>query len=369
VTKFGLLEYRDTGNLGDEIQSIAAAGLLPRVDDYINRDDLGGYAPPDGDPVALIVHGWFAHTPETWPPSPAIRPLLISMHLSAAPGFGPSGLSAREFFLAAPMLDYLKFHAPVGARDAATAALLERAGVESYFSGCVSLTLPPRAVPRGDAIVLNDAPGEITAHIRARTRRPVVLTTHMDRAIAGRAARFARAEALLDIYAGAHCVVTTRLHCALPCLALGTPVLLLDVAPDRARFSGLEGFYRHCAPEAFVAGASGFDLEAPAPNRDDFRKLAAMLRARVVQFAAAAERGTLAAPPMDAETVAAARRDTLIAFLAEARANEAALRRALAEKEREIARLGERPAEAPGAKPGGGAARWLKPLLHPGRRG
>lgn len=339
MVKFGLLEYRETGNLGDEIQSIAAAGLLPRVDCHVDRDDLGGYAAPGGGPVALIVHGWYAHTPETWPPAPAIRPLLISMHLSATPGFGPSGLSAREFFLAAPVLDYLKAHAPVGARDADTAALLERAGVESYLSGCVSLTLAPRAVPRGDAIVLNDVPAEVATHVRARARRPVTATTHMDRAITGRAARFACAEALLDIYAGAHCVVTTRLHCALPCLALGTPVLLLDVAADRGRFSGLEGHYRHCSPGDFLSGASGFDVEAPAPNRDDFRALAAVLRARVADFVAAAEDGALRTPPMDSETLAAARRNTLLGLLANAREDGARLHRELAAREREIARL------------------------------
>jgi hypothetical protein len=152
-------------------------------------------------------------------------------------------------------------------------------------------------------------------------------------------------------------------------MALGTPVLLLDVAPDRARFSGLEGYYRHCAPEIFLAGASGFDVEAPAPNRDDFRKLAAVLKTRIAHFVAAAESGALRAPPMDAEMLAAARHNTLVALLAEARANEAALRRALAETEREIGRLSERPAGRGGIKPGGGAARWLKPLLHPGRRG
>lgn len=340
MVTFGLLEYRETGNLGDEIQSIAAAGLLPRVDCFVDRDDLGGFS---GEaPMALIVHGWFAHTPETWPPAPAIRPLLISMHVSADPGFGPSGLSAREFFLTAPAVDYLKAHGPVGARDAATVECLERAGVPAYFSGCLSLTLAPRSVPRGDAIVLNDVPAEVAAHVRRHTRRPVAVTTHMDRAITDRAGRFARAEELLNIYAGAHCVVTARLHCALPCLALGTPVLLLDATPDRARFSGLEGYYRHCMPEDFLSGASGFNVESPAPNRDDFRKLAAALKNRVAEFVSRAERGALPAPPMDAETLATARRDTLLALLESARTESAALRRALAAKEREIARLHER---------------------------
>ena len=36
-----------------------------------------------------------------------------------------------------------------------------------------------------------------------------------------------RVEDVLRLYQGAHLVITTKLHCSLPCLAIGTPVLLL----------------------------------------------------------------------------------------------------------------------------------------------
>ena len=37
--------------------------------------------------------------------------------------------------------------------------------------------------------------------------------------------KFDRADGLLRHYAAAKCVVTSRIHCALPCLSLGTPVI------------------------------------------------------------------------------------------------------------------------------------------------
>ena len=51
--------------------------------------------------------------------------------------------------------------------------------------------------------------------------------------------RFEEAENLLKKYATAKLVITTRIHCALPCLALGTPVILVVPKYDKERFDGL----------------------------------------------------------------------------------------------------------------------------------
>lgn len=40
--------------------------------------------------------------------------------------------------------------------------------------------------------------------------------------------RMKNVEKLLKVYQGAKAVVSYRLHCALPCLALGTPTILLN---------------------------------------------------------------------------------------------------------------------------------------------
>ncbi len=57
--------------------------------------------------------------------------------------------------------------------------------------------------------------------------------------------RFAKAKQLLEIYANARCVFTSRIHCALPCLALGTPVILITKTNDSLRYQGISRFLNH----------------------------------------------------------------------------------------------------------------------------
>jgi glycosyltransferase involved in cell wall biosynthesis len=88
-TRFALLAYNKTNNLGDEIQSIAARQFLPAADYYIDREALDAFSPAPDQEVRLIMNGWFCHRPERWPPSPSIRPLLIRFMFHKHPACGP----------------------------------------------------------------------------------------------------------------------------------------------------------------------------------------------------------------------------------------------------------------------------------------
>src|SRR6185295_1108834 len=75
-------------------------------------------------------------------------------------------------------------------------------------------------------------------------RDKMIFKTHFfDRSTLNLSQRLSLAQEYLDEYAQAKLVVTSRIHCALPCLALGTPVLFIDMGydeyNDRTRFSGL----------------------------------------------------------------------------------------------------------------------------------
>lgn len=127
--KYALLKYVYTNNIGDEIQSISAKRFLPRVDCYINRDNINEFN--DKENVKMIINGWFTHNPENWPPQKSnIHPLLISFHITKL---------YHETLTRPESIRYFKKHEPVGCRDYHTAKLLRDKGVKAYFSGCLTL--------------------------------------------------------------------------------------------------------------------------------------------------------------------------------------------------------------------------------------
>ncbi|MCL6620507.1 MAG: hypothetical protein K6T55_00245 [Syntrophobacterales bacterium] len=70
MVKFASLKYDFCGNLGDEIQSVAAEQFLPRVDKKFDRDSLRQVSEPDR--YLLILNGYFSRFPErSFPPPPA----------------------------------------------------------------------------------------------------------------------------------------------------------------------------------------------------------------------------------------------------------------------------------------------------------
>jgi len=256
--RLALLTYEDRGNLGDEIQSLAAKQFLPHVDYWVDREMLNSFSAAT---ALLILNGWFCIRPQNWPPSPSLVPLLISFHLS--PG------APQETLLREPNLSYLKKFGPVGARDLPTFRALEKAGVPSWFSGCLTLTLERPNVERDPAlVVLNDIPPQFVQTVAAKTKKRVELTTHLGKPGVSQSERFDMAEKLLETYARASCVITSRLHCALPCLAMGTPVLLIDLFPDQWRFEGLNNFVRHVGPKYFLENPECFDVNNPSPNAE-----------------------------------------------------------------------------------------------------
>jgi hypothetical protein len=279
-----LLTYADTNNLGDEIQSIAVRQLLPGVDALVDRDSLAGFTPADGAPRRIVLNGWYSGAPENWPPSEYLEPLLISMHISGTPAYR-SGLRARDVMLSEPLAEYLRHYGPVGARDFSTVRLLQRANIDCYFSGCVTLTFPPETEARDEElIVLNEAPPAVEAFIRGRTKKRVIHTSHSGFWERDTNRRLERARELLDLYARASCVVTSRLHCALPSIAMGTPALLLDVASDQYRFEGLRELLHHCSVEELLAGKAPLDPDQPSPPLDRHKDLAAAMKDRIGSF-------------------------------------------------------------------------------------
>ena len=214
MQKYGLLSYK-TENLGDEIQSIAARRFLPRIDYYFDRDDIDATKIKAGDKVKLIMNGWYTHRPENWPPkNPAIEPLLVAIHVEQDALEG----RPKEAFLSEKSQEFLKKYGPIGARNLPTLELLKSSGIDSYFSGCLTLTLlPDKSVKKRDFILAVDVSDEVFSEMKKRTKREIIrLDAYRIRSLS-QEQKIALAEYWLSLYQSAHAVVTTRLHCMLPC--------------------------------------------------------------------------------------------------------------------------------------------------------
>ncbi|HEX3673162.1 MAG TPA: polysaccharide pyruvyl transferase family protein, partial [Rhizomicrobium sp.] len=230
--------------------------------------------PADAEgPYKIVFNGWHTHAPENWPPSPRLIPLLVSVHITGEmPSLNKSRLRPADALLQGYNLEFLKSREPVGARDLWTRDLLRAAGVETYFSGCMTLTLGSGAPrPRRGYICAAGFARPVPRNVRAGARSRWVEVSHEDRIAKSFEDRMTKAEKLLSLYAHAKCVVTSKLHCALPCLALGTPVLLVASAHDSYRFSGLRDLLHSCTPENFRRGTADFNFDNPPPNKDAYR--------------------------------------------------------------------------------------------------
>ena len=283
--KFALLGYNGTINLGDEIQSLAARQFLPRVDAFVDRDALGTL-----DLVRrhkIILNGWYSHRPEHWPPTPSLSPLLVSMHASHTiwEERNVNRIAFADRVLEPDSLAYLAAHGPVGLRDTHSRDLLAGHGVDTYFSGCMTLTLTAQTpLPRPGFACVNDLDDAVADFVADQSGLPVLRTGHLNRHCTDPEKRMAIARNLLSIYASASMVVTSRLHCALPSLAFGTPVLFCPTATDVYRFSGLIDLLRHATREALLEGAVDFDFRRPSSNGTAHVPLREALMARCLAF-------------------------------------------------------------------------------------
>lgn len=263
-----------TSNLGDEIQSIAALQFIPQgAKCELIKRDFPWNPRPAHHTRFLIANGWFSHSGLCFTLPPTITPFFVSLHVSP------------EFRLSKSAIELLRKFGPVGCRDLHTLRRLRAENIESYFSGCLTMTLRRSFAHTGGGGILNNcAPPSVTLgrttvsvsqmlprigiHADSRIHRTIEKIANnwrnrsvsdfnqlpsVDRWLLTRFNdeqeheedhdRFSRARGLLKTYSTADAIFTTKLHCAIPGIAMGTPVAFFNPTntPD-PRFEGLEAF-------------------------------------------------------------------------------------------------------------------------------
>ncbi len=327
-------------NIGDYIQALASSQFLPQVDGFIDRDEeLKDYA---GEPCKVIMNGWYMHLPQNWPPSDLINPLFVAFHINSG---------VQDVLLSNASLSYFGKHQPIGCRDLNTMKLLKKNGIQSYFSGCMTLTLGEKyhSEKKEDKTYIVDPIYNGNMGVKRILKALNVILLHpldilklcctkqlrlhhgrnfMSKLIKtalyykeysatfGRelvmnsiyinqesmyyrthfktdSERLAEAERLVKMYAKARFVITSRIHCALPCLGLETPVIYMEKENDseesKCRLGGLRELFNIVKVNNGILTPQ-FDTLLPITasnhptNKDTWQELANELRRRCKEF-------------------------------------------------------------------------------------
>ena len=310
--KYGIIVNINTDNIGDDVQSYAAEKLLPHLDAIVSRENMDEFYPPEEKYVSIFMNGWFMYNPLSWPPSPYLNVLPIAFHIT--PDIGQD----IRFMWEGEGGEWLKAHAPIGCRDISTKTILENNGIPAYFSGCLTLTIEPlKNCEYHGKVVLSDLPPEIVHFVMTRTKKETFYLSHTVNLTVKHSWDMRRnlTEQLLKIYQGASLVVTSRLHSALPCLALGTPVLLVSSMLDNARIQTYLPFLHHTTPQDLLNGNFTYDFNLPVKNPSKHIEIAQSLRRRCKEFIDECEKNPFKEPRVDyEETVKRIRRLKSIAF-------------------------------------------------------
>ena len=284
--KVGVVAYKKSSNLGDDIQTLAILQNLPSnvVVVPIDREELYAYRSPE--PLKCIINGWFMDDATHWPPHPSLEPLFVGFHI------------ANQALLAEKFKSYYMEYSPIGCRDEATLASLRKLGVDGYFSGCPTLCLKrPSNRKRGNTIEVVDA-HKISCDWHTGDSRNLLkrivqdsknyryhYSSHRLPFWMGRLQTFMLWLACrkLNCYARLPLIVTNRLHVALPAMAMNTPVLFLHSDPNQSRISSYTKDFLYLNPTMIPYDLGSIEDDGyELPVR--FAKMRDEIRSRIREF-------------------------------------------------------------------------------------
>ncbi|MGL5810450.1 MAG: glycosyltransferase family 8 protein [Nocardioides sp.] len=246
LARFGSIRFTGPDGLGElatELQGrvrpeLRLAGgaadvhLIPVSRDYSSGDDLP-------DQTWMVAFGWHMHSTFRLgfglPYDPRLNPLFVSFHLNRTGALTPEAI------------EYLKAHGPIGCRDWSTVYLLLSAGIDAFFTGCLTTTVGAvfpdladveRAEP-GVVGVIDLAPRTVKG---IKKRKVFISHAGEEFRLAGLVEGTRTAIELLETYQkNFRRVVTSRLHSYLPATALGIHATFRPRFPAEVRFDGLSG--------------------------------------------------------------------------------------------------------------------------------
>ena len=271
--KTGVIGCLNTKNIGDYIQTLSVIKLIDQDYKILNRESLNTY---QEKARKVIINGWFMEHPHNFPPSNSLNPLFISFHISP---------SASKQMLNNRTINYLKKYEPIGCRDEYTQTLLQSYKVKTFLSSCITLTLQKSDFTsssyKGNRALIIGAFDRLKPNIETNKGFYKMLVSSIKapykflnyqikktifynllkkqnlklnfesqivkKKISSHSQGIELAEKVLQKIANSDYVITSRIHSALPAVAMGKKVIFINEGLDHinhsSRLAGLESFF------------------------------------------------------------------------------------------------------------------------------
>ena len=269
----GILGFIGSKNIGDYVQTKAVIDLVGSKNiKILDRENLNKY---NDNVIQTIINGWFMESPENWPPSKKIKPLFISFHLNP---------SIKTEFLKDESIKYFKSHEPVGCRDIYTRDILLKKGINAYYSSCITTTIDRnnylKSKTQTEGIIVIGAFDRLKPTLDYKSSVKLLLSilkypfkkidytlklSKFNRHLKNQNYKIKRysqlnkrpikshneglnlASEMLEKIAESEVMITSRIHAALPALAMGLKVIFIDQGLDhinhKHRLSGLKNYF------------------------------------------------------------------------------------------------------------------------------
>jgi len=222
--KFGKLYYkaRHKYSIGDTLQLLAIdyiyekAGIQKNDIVIIDKNELMSY---NGEYVILPIN----------------MPLIDYVPNGLAGRFSPKiiplflGLILYRDYLYPEEVVYLRQYEPIGCRDERTFRTIRRYGIISYLHGCITAVFPKRDsnALTHEKVYLVETPHNLEAYIPDNIMKYAIRVTHTKDYIPDNPEQEALKQ--YEMYKNnAKLVITSLMHCAVPCMAAGIPVILAN---------------------------------------------------------------------------------------------------------------------------------------------
>lgn len=260
-----IFDRKERLTIGDDIQLLAIEMLYQymgiKYDEVVRIPfhSLGSY---NGEPVILPISFplfGFHEEMKITQFSSKITPVFL-------------GLSTLTDVYTEEEKAYLKKFAPIGCRDAYTMETMRKNGIESYLNCCMTATFPRRpSSVVGDTIYCIDVQEDLVPYIPDEIKAVAKFTSHTfyPSEFTENYGPEDKAKELLNKYArNAKLVITSRLHGALPAVAMGIPVVFVK---DKLsfRFLGVNSLIHVYTREDF----DKIDWNPVAIEYEDIKKL------------------------------------------------------------------------------------------------